>query len=70
MELSPYVSIHAPPVPLAAGSTLAGLVKVDAAALRSALEKDGHIAVYGITFDTGKATLRPDSAPAFEEITE
>lgn len=45
-----------------------GLVEIDAAAMKSGLEQDGHIAVYGITFDTGQATLKPDSAKAFEQI--
>jgi len=47
-----------------------GLVDVDAAAMKGGLEKDGHIAVYGITFDTGQATLKPESAKAFQEITQ
>jgi OmpA-OmpF porin, OOP family len=45
-----------------------GLVKVDATALRSALEQFGHIAVYGIVFDTGKATLKPESSTALGEV--
>ena len=43
-------------------------VKVDAAALKKGLEDNGYIAVYGIEFDTGKATLKPSSAPAFAEV--
>lgn len=45
-----------------------GMVKVDAAALKKGLEEFGYIAVYGIEFDTGKATLKPSSAPALEEV--
>ena len=40
-----------------------GLVKVNAKALRAGIEADGHVAVYGIEFDTGKAELKPGSAP-------
>lgn len=32
------------------------------------LGRDGRVALYGIFFDTGKATLRPDSDPALEAI--
>jgi outer membrane protein OmpA-like peptidoglycan-associated protein len=45
-----------------------GMVKVDAAALKKGLEDNGFIAVYGIEFDTGKATLKPSSSAAFEEV--
>jgi OmpA-OmpF porin, OOP family len=39
-----------------------GLVSVTIDALKEALESDGHVAVGGILFDTGKATLKPESA--------
>lgn len=45
-----------------------GLVTVDAAALNKGIEDFGYIAIYGIEFDTGKATLKPSSAPAFAEV--
>ena len=45
-----------------------GLVKVDAKALKAGIEVDGHVAVYGIDFDTGKAELKPGSAPVIAEI--
>jgi outer membrane protein OmpA-like peptidoglycan-associated protein len=32
------------------------------------ISKSGRVAVYGINFDTGKATLRADSAPVLEEV--
>ena len=32
------------------------------------IAKSGRVAVYGINFDTGKATLRPESAPVLEEV--
>jgi len=43
-------------------------VTVDAAALKNTLEEDGHVAVYGILFDTNKADLKPGSAPVLAEI--
>jgi OmpA-OmpF porin, OOP family len=45
-----------------------GLVTVNAAALASDIGKSGHVAVYGIFFDTGKADVKPESAPALQEI--
>ncbi|HSY27683.1 MAG TPA: DUF4892 domain-containing protein [Burkholderiaceae bacterium] len=68
-----YVSLHVAP-----GTTNldiievkqieGGLVSIDAAALKGDLAKSGHVAVYGILFDTGKAEVKPDSAPAIQEI--
>ena len=43
-------------------------VTADASSLSSELEKSGHVAVYGIHFDTGKATLQPDSEQVLGEI--
>lgn len=40
----------------------------DAAALDSEIRKSGHVAVYGIHFDTGKADILPDSASTLQEI--
>jgi outer membrane protein OmpA-like peptidoglycan-associated protein len=36
--------------------------------LERAIAEKGSVAIYGIHFDTGKSTLRPDSAPALEAI--
>ena len=44
------------------------LIKVDAAALGGDISSSGHVAVYGIYFDTGKADLKPESDPALTEI--
>jgi len=33
-----------------------------------AISKSGRVAVYGINFDTGKATIRPDSEKVLQEI--
>jgi len=43
-------------------------VTVDAAALKNTLDAEGHVAVYGILFDTNKAGLKPGSAAALAEI--
>lgn len=45
-----------------------GLVIVDAKALKAGIQADGHVAIYGIDFDTGKADLKPGSASAIAEI--
>jgi outer membrane protein OmpA-like peptidoglycan-associated protein len=41
---------------------------VDAAAMAKGLGEKGHIALYGIYFDTDKAVLKPESRPTLEEI--
>jgi outer membrane protein OmpA-like peptidoglycan-associated protein len=46
----------------------AGLVTASAAELAEGIDRDGHIPVYAIYFDTGKATLKPESTPALEQI--
>jgi outer membrane protein OmpA-like peptidoglycan-associated protein len=39
-----------------------------ASALKAALDKDGHVALY-VNFDFDKATLRPDAAPVLAQVT-
>ncbi|WP_425905912.1 OmpA family protein [Nitrobacter sp. TKz-YC02] len=41
---------------------------VDAAAMAKGLGESGHIALYGIYFDTDKATLKPESRPTLDQI--
>lgn len=41
---------------------------VDAAAMAKGLGENGHIALYGIYFDTDKATLKPESKPTLDEM--
>lgn len=41
---------------------------VDAAAMAKGLGEAGHIALYGIYFDTDKAVLKPESRPTLEQI--
>lgn len=43
-------------------------VVADAAAFARGLEAQGHVAVDGIYFDTGKAVLKPESTPALAEV--
>jgi OmpA-OmpF porin, OOP family len=41
---------------------------IDAAAMAKGLGSAGHIALYGIYFDTDKAVVKPESAPTLAEI--
>ncbi len=41
---------------------------VDAAAMAKGLGETGHIALYGIYFDTDKAIIKPESRPTLEQI--
>ena len=43
-------------------------VVADAATLDDEINKSGHVAVYGIHFDTGKADILPDSEATLNEI--
>lgn len=45
-----------------------GQVTVHVDALKSSLQSDGRVALYGIYFDTGKAVLKPESKPQLEEM--
>jgi outer membrane protein OmpA-like peptidoglycan-associated protein len=40
----------------------------DASSLADEITKSGHVAVYGIHFDTGKATIQPDSEDTLLQI--
>lgn len=43
-------------------------ITADASSLNDEIGKAGHVAVYGIHFDTGKATIMPDSESTLNEI--
>lgn len=43
-------------------------IVADAASFGDDLKSSGHVAVYGILFDTGKSVLKPESTPALEEV--
>lgn len=45
----------------------ASIKPAQASALKAALDKDGHVALY-INFDFDKATLRPDAAPVVAQV--
>jgi hypothetical protein len=45
-----------------------GMVGVNAGVLADQLVSSGHVAVYGILFDSGKADLKPESDAALKEI--
>lgn len=44
------------------------MVKVTADILKENIIKDGHMAVYGIYFDTGKSDIKPESDETIKEI--
>ena len=50
------------------GKAMEQKVEVDAGSLMEELNKSGHVAVYGINFDSGKATITKDSATVLEQI--
>jgi outer membrane protein OmpA-like peptidoglycan-associated protein len=41
---------------------------VDASSLKSEIDKTGHVAVYGIHFETGKAEVQPDSEETLKQV--
>ncbi|HEY6036786.1 MAG TPA: OmpA family protein [Kofleriaceae bacterium] len=43
-------------------------IVADAAAIRGDLNRTGHVAIEGIYFDTNKATIKPESKAALDEI--
>lgn len=52
------------------GTAMEQKIEVGAAGLLEELNKSGHVAVYGITFATGKATLAPGSMQMLGEVAE
>jgi OOP family OmpA-OmpF porin len=48
--------------------TMEQSIVADAAAFGNDIKATGHVAVYGINFDTGKATITPESAAAIGEV--
>lgn len=45
-----------------------GMVVVDADAMAKDISETGHIAIYGIYFDTDKDVVKPESKPSIEQI--
>ncbi len=46
------------------------MVTVDAATMAKDVATTGHVALYGIYFDTDKTDLKPESAPTIQEISK
>lgn len=44
------------------------MVTVDAAAMARDIAQKGHVAIYGVLFDTDKAVIKPASRPALEQM--
>jgi outer membrane protein OmpA-like peptidoglycan-associated protein len=44
------------------------MVLVKASAMQTAIASQGHVALYGVYFDTGQAVVKPESAPTLGEI--
>lgn len=68
-----YVSLHVAPETtnldlIETKPMEGGLVTVTAAALQGDIGTTGHAAIYGIFFDTSKADIKAESAPALQEI--
>ena len=68
-----YVAMHVQPldtrfVVLETKPMATGLVKIDADALAKDINATGHVAVYDILFDTGRADIKPESAAAIAEV--
>lgn len=49
-------------------SLQSGLVKVNAAAMARDIANSGHVAVYGIYFDTNKADIKPNSKATLDQM--
>lgn len=45
-----------------------GQVAVDAAAMKTGLDSEGKVSLYGLYFDTGKAEVKPESKPQLDEM--
>lgn len=68
-----YVAMHVQPldtrfVIVESKPMATGMVKISADALAKDINATGHVAVYDILFDTGRADVKPESAVALEEI--
>jgi len=70
-----YVAMHVQPldtrfVVVESKPMATGLVKISADALAKDINSTGHVAVYEILFDTGRAEVKPESAAALAEIAQ
>ena len=44
------------------------VIEIDEAAMKKQLDSAGKVVLHGINFDTGKATIKPESKPLLDEI--
>lgn len=51
-------------------SVQTGLITVNADELKQQIETDGKALIYGIYFDTGKASIKPESKPTLDAIAD
>ena len=47
---------------------MSNMVTIDANAMAREIDQTGRVALYGLYFDTAKATIKPESKPTLEEI--
>ena len=47
-----------------------GMVTIDAEAMAKGIDATGHIAIYGVYFDTNSAEIKVESAPTLKEISK
>ena len=62
-----HIPLHGFVVVLEREAMVQSVGLLDAAAMKKAIDADGHVALY-INFDIDKATLRPDAQPVIAEI--
>jgi OmpA-OmpF porin, OOP family len=44
------------------------VIEIDESGMKKALDTTGKVVLHGINFDTGKATIKPDSKPLLDEV--
>jgi OOP family OmpA-OmpF porin len=49
-------------------SEMSQVMTADATTMAAAIEKTGHMAIYGIAFDSGQSTIKPESDATLAEI--
>jgi outer membrane protein OmpA-like peptidoglycan-associated protein len=63
-------TVHVHQVILEEKAVVTGLVTVNADMLKQQIDENGKALIYGIYFDTGKATIKPESKPTLDAIAE
>jgi OOP family OmpA-OmpF porin len=49
-------------------SEVSQVMTADATAMAASIERTGHVAIYGVTFDSGQSTIKPQSDAALAEM--